>query len=94
MPQKKGSYIEVLLQKEMYKANTLQKVIQEAQNKGFNFCYLRIDPVVHPDKWISTEESTTKMPILYLKKDDKSEALIVQGLKDDLYGLYEYRWMA
>jgi len=90
----KGSYIEVILKEELYKANTLQKVIQEAQNKGFNFCYLRIDPVVHPGDWKSTEESTTKMPILYLKKDDKSEALIMQGIKDDLYRIYNYKWIA
>ena len=98
MPQKKGSYIEVLLEKEIYKANTLKEVIKEAQSMGFYFTELRIDPLVHPGDWISTEESTTKMPIIYLEKDKDNgrleRALIVQGIKDDLYGLHGYRWMA
>ena len=97
MQQKKGSYIEILLEKELYKSNTLQEVIQEAQIRGFNFTELRIGPVVHPGDWKSTEESTTKIPIIYLEKDKDNRlerALIVQGIMGDLYGLYEYRWIA
>lgn len=87
------SEIEVILMKELFVADNLHTMVQEARRRGFIFTELRIDPVANRTQYISKKESTTPTPIIYLEKEQKPEALILQGPKDDRYRMFEYRWI-
>lgn len=88
-----NTYIEVVLMEELFEADTLHAVIQEALRRGLIFSEMRIDPVADRLQWKSREESTTRTPMLYLKKEQRPEACIVQGPKDDLYRMFKYTWI-
>ena len=92
MPQQ-ASYIEVVLMEELFKDDNLQVVVQEAQMMGLIFTDLRIDPVADRTQYTSKKESTTPTPIIYLEKEQRPEALIIKGPKDDRYRMFKYRWI-
>lgn len=78
---------------ELFESDNLQAVVHEAQRRGLTFADLRVDPVADRAQWKSTEESTTPTPIIYLKKEQRPGALILQGPKDDKYRMFKYRWI-
>ncbi len=92
MPQQ-ANYIEVILMEELFEADNLQAVVQEARRSGLVFADLRIDPVADRSQWKSTEESTTPTPLIYLEKEQRPEALILKGPEDDKYRMFKYRWI-
>lgn len=91
----KKSYIEVFLMGEpILESSDLQSIVEEAQRKGFKLSELRVDPVVYRNEtWLSHAESTEDLPILYLEKEGRPTALILQTPEDSTYRMYKYRWM-
>lgn len=89
-----GSYIEVVLMKELHASDDLAEVVAEAQNRELRMSELRTDPVVTSAVWESKEKSTQQKPILYLTQEGRPKALILQGPNDKRYRMFEYRWIA
>ncbi len=92
---KRKSYIEIILMGEpIRESDGLQEIIEAARILGFSPTELRIDPVIKRNEpWKSTQESTEKMPVIYLRKDDGPEALIINGPEDEKYRIFNYRIM-
>jgi len=78
--------------KKVFEDDSFHKVLLKALNLGLEAQPLRIDRVAKEGPWISTEESTNPLLVLYFKSKTNENYLITQRPGEKKCGLFEYRW--
>ena len=81
------------LGEKIFESASLDDVVQEAIRRGLTFDELQTDRITTGEPWVSIEESTVPVAVLYLKSEDDYAHLITKRKKEDNYTLFRYRWI-